>query len=445
MADSLPGATFVGVDLAEKEILAAQETAQRCGLTNLSFVAADILTLGAELGTFDYIIAHGVYAWVPPAVQERILWLCGKLLTEKGVAYISYNALPGGHVRQIQRDLMLYHTRNDTDPAVKIRKAREISAAVVDSVRQGETVFRGILTTERDRISELNFHLLYHDDLSAFNEPLYLHEFVARANRHGLRYLADSDFSSMHPHRCPPAAHAFLAQTKDRVEFEQYLDFLCCRTFRRTLLCRAQVELAPAPIEQRPQRLWVISSATPQTWPVDLVGKQVARFRNASGLVVGLTDEWSKAMLLCLSEAAPRPLPFDELLRLVSERLQTAGAQIELDPQQLAVALSELLLSLYSGNMVELHAQVPAVASSVAERPLASPLARQQLGKSTMLVNLWHRNVLIDNELALRLLPLLDGTRTQSELSAALTVSQDELSDALNRLVRLGFLCASAG
>ena len=65
--------------------------------------------------------------------------------------------------------------------------------------------------------------MLFHDDLSPFNESLYLHEFVARASRHGLRYLADSDFSTMHPHRCPPAAEAILAQTQDRVEFEQYL------------------------------------------------------------------------------------------------------------------------------------------------------------------------------------------------------------------------------
>ena len=32
-----------------------------------------ILDVGGEFGTFDYVLCHGVYSWVPPEVQDKIL------------------------------------------------------------------------------------------------------------------------------------------------------------------------------------------------------------------------------------------------------------------------------------------------------------------------------------------------------------------------------------
>src|SRR4051812_3689077 len=61
MAEALPDATFVGVDLAPRPIAEAQEWAERLGLGNLSFRCCDILELDPEPGSYDYIVAHGVY------------------------------------------------------------------------------------------------------------------------------------------------------------------------------------------------------------------------------------------------------------------------------------------------------------------------------------------------------------------------------------------------
>src|SRR5262245_9671508 len=112
---------------------------------------------------------------------------------------------------------MRYHTRHEAEPDEQIRRARVISRAIVDAVPETVPLHREFLRTERDRLAELDPHVLYHDDLAADNEALYLHELVERASQHGLRYLADADFSSMHPHGYPLAAHAVLAQCGDRV------------------------------------------------------------------------------------------------------------------------------------------------------------------------------------------------------------------------------------
>ena len=71
MAFSLPGSTFLGVDLAPTVIAKAKAEAKDLGLTNVEFHCADLLKWSPPEGTFDYIIAHGFYSWVPAPVRER--------------------------------------------------------------------------------------------------------------------------------------------------------------------------------------------------------------------------------------------------------------------------------------------------------------------------------------------------------------------------------------
>ncbi|MEZ4464895.1 MAG: class I SAM-dependent methyltransferase [bacterium] len=106
MAASLPGSRFVGM-ISAVQIEHAQAEAVALGLTNLEFFVGDIQALSPALGSFDYIICHGVWSWVPPAVQEAIFRLCRELLQPQGVAFISYNVLPGWYFRGALRQLIL--------------------------------------------------------------------------------------------------------------------------------------------------------------------------------------------------------------------------------------------------------------------------------------------------------------------------------------------------
>ena len=72
MAANLPGSTFVGVDYSARQIAKGQAALAELGLTNMTLRHASILDVDAGLGQFDYIIAHGVFSWVPPEVQDKI-------------------------------------------------------------------------------------------------------------------------------------------------------------------------------------------------------------------------------------------------------------------------------------------------------------------------------------------------------------------------------------
>ncbi len=71
-----------------------------------------------ELGTFDYIIAHGMFSWVTEAVREIIFRICSEYSKTTGLAYISFNVLPGWHIRRIVREFLLNASQDQRGPLI---------------------------------------------------------------------------------------------------------------------------------------------------------------------------------------------------------------------------------------------------------------------------------------------------------------------------------------
>ena len=107
-----PDATFVGIELSQEQVEKGNEVIANAGLTNVSLVQSDIASIGSEIGTFDYIIAHGVYSWVDDGVKDALLRLIDEHLAEDGIAYISYNTYPGWHTMEEVRQLMMFSNRD---------------------------------------------------------------------------------------------------------------------------------------------------------------------------------------------------------------------------------------------------------------------------------------------------------------------------------------------
>ena len=106
LADALPASRFLGIDLAAGQIAAARRDAAALGLRNVRFEACDLRDVPADVGRFDYIVCHGVYSWVPDEVRRGILAVCRQHLDEQGIAFLSFNALPGWHLRGMLRDVL---------------------------------------------------------------------------------------------------------------------------------------------------------------------------------------------------------------------------------------------------------------------------------------------------------------------------------------------------
>jgi len=108
MAAATPGISALGIDLASEPIAEGRATIEAIGLGNIELRQGDIASLReGQLGEFDYVIAHGVYAWIPEAVRHDLLAAIHSHLAADGIAFVSYNAHPGGYMRLALREAAL--------------------------------------------------------------------------------------------------------------------------------------------------------------------------------------------------------------------------------------------------------------------------------------------------------------------------------------------------
>lgn len=416
IAASLPGSRFVGLDAAGVPIARAQQMAQETGLKNISFRQCDILAAGTELGEFDYIVAHGVYSWVPEAVRDKLLEICRAHLAPQGVAFVSYNAYPGNYLSRMVREMMLYRVRDLKQPSEAVEQALALAKFLAEARDQSD-VYREMLKEELERFVNTNANYVYHDALADINEPSYFHEFMAHAGRHQLQYLGEADFHEMLDRVFKPeVGQALGLLARSRVEREQYLDFVKCRRFRQTLLCHEAVRLDLALKPELAAQFYVASTARPVSPQPDLYGPTVEKFLGRRGANIQTSCALSKTAFLVLGEIWPQPLHFPELLARVREQIKANTGQNANPPEQDAVELGKTILQSYAAGLVELHVFLPAYARQVSERPAASSLVRWQARQGGYVTSLYHNSMAVDDAVGRQMLLLLDGSRDRAAL-----------------------------
>ena len=427
MAYGLPEGEFVGVDLSARQITEGQVTVSALGFTNIDLRHGSISDVNAEWGQFDYIIAHGVFSWVPRPVQDKVLEICRSNLAANGVAYVSYNANPGWRWRGAVRDMMLYATQQMTEPGKRIEQARSFLGFLTDAVPTligslPENQGYGLaLAGVQEWTEQYSDSYLLHEFLEQENEPVYFYQFIERAARCGLQYLAEAEFRQLPTSSLPAKVSDSLRQlVKSRIDFEQYMDFLQNRSFRQTLLCHQDVPLARALQPQQVASLHVASSVFPETPEPDVRSTQVEKFLglpgpDGAGLGFSTQHPLTKAVLLCLSEIWPRALAFDDLLAMARLRL---GFELEAEHDAQDIhTLQNNLVGCFTLDLVELRVHVPRFVAQVSERPSVSPVALFQAENSTTVTNLRHQSISLDDDnVACHLLRYLDGSRDRADL-----------------------------
>lgn len=426
LAVTMPGARLVGIDLSPRQIDTGSAIARELGLGSVDLRAISITDVDASLGTFDYVICHGVYSWVPPVVQEAILRICAERLAPDGIAYVSYNTYPGWHLRGMVRDVMRHHARAFSDPDVRMREARTFLDAViaVQGERSPHGAYLAALREEAALLRDAPDDYVFHEHLEDQNAPLYFLDFVERARRHGLAYVDDARPRD-HMGGLPPAVRTLVeSQATTPVAREQSLDFLLKGTFRRSLLCHEAAGPAPELDPHRVALLFASSRTCPVSPAPSLDPGVVERFQAPdSGATVSTNEPVAKGALVRLAQAWPSGIAFDRL-----------ASDLGLETEERRALLAVTLLRCYLSGVVELHTRPPVCAVQAGARPVASPVARWQAARQARVTNLLHRAVELPDAERL-LLRLLDGTRDRQGVLEALV---DAVASGRFRLERDG-------
>jgi SAM-dependent methyltransferase len=422
MAAYHPGSHYTGVDYSAEAVARGRRILgdPEIQLPQVRLETADIRAmdgLGLEPGGFDYIIAHGVYSWVPPDVRDALLATINRLLAPQGVAFVSYQALPGSYQREAIRTIIRYHTRGEKDPQEQVKQSRAILRVIAKGAREDNHYTRWI-ADELNEIEKRADEGLYHDELSAFSAPLLFTEFLAHAAGHGLRFLGEAEYLLPINPGLTEETRAQLKQLEsNRVLMEQYMDFMEGRRFRQTLLCRPDqgAELHP----DRLDSLWIGCRAVltnPPTGP--LSGPEVLEFKFGKQSKVNASEPLEKAILLTLCRKFQQARPFPEVWAAIKACVAAEGMVCEPDFE--ARVRLFLCRSCLPG-LADFYWKQPAFAVNVPARPYAHPLARWMLRKDLELLFSYSGAVVeVKGVLGRKLLSLLDGTRDHAALAAAI-------------------------
>lgn len=426
MAMSAPESEFFGFDLAASAIDIARATAARAGVANVRFEALDLTQVGRELGAFDYIVAHGVYAWTPAPVRAALMGVVGQTLAPQGLAMISYNVRPGCHIRQVLRDGLALVTRGIEDADEKLARAR---AFLEDRLTawDSEDPYRLALRNEAQAQLAKPAEVLFHDELGDIYEPQLFRDVVDAARAQGLDYVCDAHGALLTEALFPGAP--FKAARKwtggDWLAYEQMADFTDLRRFRRSLFTPAGATIDRRFARQRLDGLYVDAELTRAA---ETQGRAHA-FRTASGGEVEIDD--------------------DELAAFLDELAGDPTRARRLDAGALSADLAEGLTKLALGGALGLRARPLHMTLAPGARPAASPLARALTAQGEEKVpSLRGGTARLGDEGIRAFLLLLDGTRTREDIAAAMAERMGvTLADATARtpsvlahLARLGLI-----
>ncbi len=400
-AAAFPRSDCLSFDLAAAPVERGRALAQAAGIGNVRIERLDILAAAADLpGEYDYVIAHGVYAWVPPPVRQAILALIGRVLAPNGVAAISYNTLPGHVLGQTLREMVQAEVGNEPDDSLRFDRSMAVLRAFgegdLDSpAKDKQDAFLKTLRVYARELMRRPEALLAHDELGGCYEPQAFGAVCAAAQAVGLTYLNDALYKA--------GPQGFSGETDQAALIRQIQtdDYRTVAFFRHSLFIREGVAMDRQLDLELLEPLWLSSAL-----------RRIDKGRFVSGgSFVDVSDDRAATILV-------------ELERRHPERLPLAGLQ----PAQLRT-----FADLFLANAVSFATGPNSVPAS-SECPRLSPLARAQIERGDVRIATLEQEIVSPGSEVCRFMLLFDGERDITALAAEAGIGVAEATAIVNFL-----------
>jgi SAM-dependent methyltransferase len=402
-----PESECVGVELSRVQAESGAVFIAELGVRNVRILHGDLAALLDDLGQFDYIIAHGVFSWVPPAVQHALLDLCRNHLSGQGVAYVSFNVAAGWARLHALRVALLQRTPAGLPAPERYEQALQVLGELESEWTDP------VLLKEIAYLKAAAPSYLFHEYLAEVNLPMAFGEFASRLEAHGLRYVGDAG-----------PRHA-VVELEDAwglipegmagrwLDAEAALDEAQASRFRRALIARDDAACAQPPRAEALTGLAFYADLHSDD-EIDLEDASEQRFMLPAGHAFPVSQPALKAALMALSAAYPAALTDSDLLsaaRQVLAEYEMAGGVDEAE-------FNRSLFPLVMAHGVMPTVDVESHAGGPGEFPCAHALARLQ-AKSPGWVVTGTRHVVLELDAPARiLLGMLDGSRSLDQLTA---------------------------
>jgi len=424
MSQSTPTGFFVGLDLNAAHIQRARESAAAIGATNVEFHCLSLTDFTAEPASFDYIIAHGVYSWVPGFVRDAIFRVIQRHLSPNGLAYVSYNTLPGWRLRGLVRDSLRFFTDPGESAASQVRYARAAVEQLTKVLPNADSIYSRALRDEWNGIRDTPDFYVAHEYLASENTAFFFEEFRQRAAAANLQFAAEARLvSNAFAQSGDIEASLDAVGGDDYIRREQFLDILIGRYFRQTLLCHAGLEL-----DRNMDTYNLLDRNVTATVEVLERSRGLLRVKQVWDKEAEVTDAAVLAALEHLLERGVHPVPARDLEGPILRAMGMDGMRGMAGP-----VVASVLWSGWRNGFWALRTDQPAVSPTVPGFPTACPLARLQAATAAECTSRLHRPVKL-TEAEREILQQLTGDKPASAFPP----------ETLTRFAATGLLTTSA-
>lgn len=374
-AETFPKSYTLGVDLSKVEIDHGQKVLDQLKLKNVELKAMSITDLDESYGKFDYIICHGVFSWVPDFVKDGILEVSKKLLNKNGLAFISYNTLPGWNMINSVREIMMYHSTNFENVQDKITQSRAALNFIQESLDGQNTPHAEFMQASAKNMASKEDYYIRHEYLADENKAFYFNEFIEKARANDLEYIGDTDVQRMYVGNMPKKAIEKLGTINDIVRTEQYMDFINNTQFRCTILSHKDTKISRNISKETVQKFNYFCNIRPLDEKINIEDNSKATFYidNNKDRTLDSSAPEMKAILTSLSQNIGNPLSVDEII----------AEAIKLAPKTSKEVIKENILgnfaNLIFSGVIKYIADKPTSLYKISDKPKISKLAMLQI------------------------------------------------------------------
>jgi methyltransferase-like protein/2-polyprenyl-3-methyl-5-hydroxy-6-metoxy-1,4-benzoquinol methylase len=411
LASLFPNSTCVGVELSQVQCDYGIKAIEYTRFKNVTIQQGSVTEIGPEFGEFDYILCHGVYSWVPDFVREAILKVCSQNLSPNGVAYVSYNVMPGWYFKGMIRGMMLEHVKGIVEPLKRIGQARALLKFLVDANVNSHTTHAEFIRTEAALLQKLPDSYLMHEYLEEHNNAFYFRDFIRDAMRHKLQFLGESSIASTWLGNFSREAQKGLEPIADAIQRGHYTDCITGRTFRETYLVHAgrtinrnisTENLHEVRFSTKMEYLGAEKNASS--------GSVLKRYKSRTGMTIQSNDTIIQHVLECLTEDYPCSKTASQLVEHLSQKLPKELAE-KLDVNHITGNLVQGVLA----GWVEFRCLPDRIQKSGHKKPKITDWARCQAQAGRYATNLRHEFINL-SEINRQIIPILDGTKDIPEI-----------------------------
>jgi SAM-dependent methyltransferase len=296
LAAANPHAQFYGVDLLPEHVSHARELADAVGVKNLHLHQLSFSDLAArDWPQFDVIAMHGVWTWVAAHYRADILRFVEAQLKPGGIAYVSYNTLPGWTAMEPVREVL----KAEYDRAVGALPERVKAALThVRAIEKAQPLFFRLnpsVPMRLDQMEKENPIYVAHEYLNAAWQPFYFEDVNRDFEAAGLSFVASGNLQdNVGDVAIKPEAKALYGEMKTTLQRETLKDVLNNKQFRRDLYMRTPHELSDAELTKAMSQTRFAALMTPS----DLAHARLT----TEGATLTLNAPLHRALLKALSQ-----------------------------------------------------------------------------------------------------------------------------------------------